>query len=244
VISVVVPVSPIPSHPSTAILEETVASIRHHLPDSELFLTFDGVRAEQEDRTKAYEEHIRQILWKAKQWGRVVPWVFDRHCHQTGMLRFTLNDIRDPLLLYVEQDTPLVTDEPINWDEISGWIKMGMSDLVRLYHEATPPEEHKHLLGAWVTGFQETWQWSQRPHVASVAYYRRIMDSHFTPEAKSFIEDRMYGVVEEAHKLDGDLGWQQHRIHIYAPESDGNWKRSYHLDGRAGSEKFDYSQVY
>jgi hypothetical protein len=242
VITAVVPVSPIPSHPDTSILEETVASIRHHLPDSDLFLTFDGVRAEQEDRTKAYEEHIRKILWKAKSWGAVVPFVFDEHLHQTGMLRRVLDEIRTPLLLFVEQDTPLVTDEPIEWDELTTFIQQGHSNVMRLYHEAVIPDEHQHMMHG-LNGFGvRTSQWSQRPHVSSVAFYRRIMDTCFSAEAKCFIEDKMHGVVANAFLQDGMYGWDQYKVHIYNPGE--NMKRSYHLDGRSGEPKWDDKQVF
>lgn len=244
-ITVVVPVSPIKSHPDTAILDETLASIRHHLPKAEIFLTFDGVRKEQEHRRRDYNEFIRRALWNADhKYGPVLPFLFDDHMHQSGMMRAALAEIDTPLLMYVEQDTPLVTDEVIGWRGIKDIITSGVSNVVRLYHEGVLQPEHAHLMhGTDCLQFIRTSQWSQRPHVASTAYYRRIMDSHFTTEAKSFIEDRMYGVLEEAYKRDRDLGWHQHRIHIYDPGM-GNMKRSYHTDGRAGEAKYDDSQVY
>jgi hypothetical protein len=253
VITAVVPVSVIKSHPSTGILEQTLDSIRHHLPDSEIILTFDGVRDEQFKYRLLYEEHIRRVLWLAdKHYGNVCPYIFDEHQHQTGMLRHVLDDIRTPLMLYVEQDTPLVTDEPIEWDRVTDMFEFGYSNLVRLHHEAVIPEDHAHMMHGMESEFDCEWcggtdfirtsQWSQRPHVASVAYYRRILGSHFSPNARCFIEDKMHGVVDEAFNLDGMLGWNQHRLHIYAPK--GNMKRSYHTDGRAGAPKYDDSQVW
>jgi hypothetical protein len=248
VITAVVPVSVIKSHPSTAILEQTLDSIRHHLPDAEIILTFDGVRDEQFKYRLLYEEHIRRILWLAdKHYGNICPYIFDEHQHQTGMLRHVLDDIRTPLMLYVEQDTPLVTDEPIDWDQISTFIERGEANLVRLHHEALILDEHKHLMhgtfGDLIVDFTRTSQWSQRPHVASVAYYRRILESHFSPNAKCFIEDKMHGVLDEAWNLDGMAGWLQHRTWLYTPPGD-NIKRSYHTDGRAGGPKYDDSQVW
>jgi hypothetical protein len=107
------------------------------------------------------------------------------------------------------------------------------------------PTEHHHLMHGHSSHdlFIDTSQWSQRPHIASTAYYRRILDSHFTADAKCFIEDRMYGILEEAERIDGYQGWVQHRVHIYDP-GNGNMKRSYHTDGRAGESKYDDTQVY
>lgn len=243
-ITVVTPVSPIKSHPDTTILEETITSVRTLLPSAEIFLTFDGVRDEQKSRKGDYDEFIHRTLWLSDHiWGNVVPFLFDEHEHQSGMMRHIIDKIDTSLLLYVEQDTPIVTDEPIDMPAIEQMILDGESNLVRLYHEGVMPAEHMHLMHGRTEQFIETSQWSQRPHVASTAYYRRILDSHFTAGSKCFIEDRMYGILEEAERIDGYQGWVQHRIHIYDP-GNGNMKRSYHTDGRAGESKFDDTQVY
>lgn len=243
-ITVVTPVSPIKSHPDTTILEETITSVRALLPSAEIFLTFDGIRDEQTSRKADYDEFIHRTLWLADHvWGNVVPFLFDEHQHQSGMMRHIIDKIDTSLLLYVEQDTPLVTDEPIDMAAIEQFIFDGHSNLVRLYHEGVMPSEHQHLMHGRTDEFIETSQWSQRPHVASTAYYRRILDSHFTAGSKCFIEDRMYGILEEAELIDGYHGWVQHRIHIYDP-GNGNMKRSYHTDGRAGEAKYDDTQVY
>ena len=55
-ISILLPTSPIPHHPSTHILDEVIESIRVHFPDNELFLMIDGVRGQVEHRRADYEE--------------------------------------------------------------------------------------------------------------------------------------------------------------------------------------------
>jgi hypothetical protein len=245
VITVVVPVSPIPSHPDTDILDETLASVRHHLPDVEIILTFDGVRLEQTGRRSDYNEFTRRALINARKDRHTCPLIFTDHQHQSGMIRAALPEVRTPLLMYIEQDTPLVTDEPINWDAITRFITDGHSNSVRLHHEAHIPEVHDYLMhGSQTPDFMRTSQWSQRPHIASVAYYRRIINDHFTPKANCFLEDRMYGVVVNTYLADGMPGWQQHRLHIYTPNEGRDIKRSYHTDGRAGEAKFDDRQVW
>ena len=243
-ITVVVPVSPIKSHPDTTILETTLDSVRECLPDAEIFLTFDGVRKEQRDRQPDYDEFIRRALWLADhRYGNTLPFLFPRHSHQAGMMRHVLNDIDTPLVMYVEQDTPVVTDEPIDWETITYFVNSGKSNVVRLYHEAVVPQDHVHMMHGHDDGFLRTSQWSQRPHVASLAYYRRILDAHFSGEARCFIEDKMHSVLDEAYRIDGMPGWNQHRVHIYDP-GNGNMKRSYHTDGRAGEAKYDDTQVF
>lgn len=243
-ITAVVPISPIKSHPDTSVLDETLHSIRWALPDTEIILTFDGVRPEQEHRRRDYNEFTRRAIWSADHnFGNMLPLLFDDHHHQSGMMRAALNKIDTPLVLYVEQDTPLVLDEPIDWETITQFVASGQSNVVRLHHEAQIPPDHNHMMHGMESGFIRTSQWSQRPHIASLAYYRRILDAHFTPNARCFIEDKMHGVLEQAYNVDGIAGWNQHRVHIYDP-GNGNMKRSYHIDGRAGEAKYDDSQVF
>lgn len=244
-ISVIVPVSVIKSHPATAVLTQTLDSVRYHLPDSEILLTFDGVRREQSDRTADYEEFIRKALWLADHhYGNVYPVIHDQHMHQSGMMRAVLPEIRTPLLLYVEADCPLVTDEPIDWPTITDFILSGESNLCRLAHEAMIHPEHAHMHhGTEHDGlFTRTSQWSQRPHVASTAFYRRLLECYFSPDSKAFLEDRLHGVLDEAYRKDGLAGWCQFQTHLYTPE--GNIKRSYTTDGRAGEPKWDGDQVW
>lgn len=234
-ISVIVPTSPIAAHPETDILEETISSIRHWLPDVEIFLTFDGIPPDHYHRHAQYDEYIRRALWLADHggWGAVRPEVFTSHQHQSGMMRRTLGEVNTPLVFYVEHDAPLVTDEPIDFNAIENFLLRGHSDVVRLHHEAVIPDEHQHMMHGTDKGFLRTSQWSQRPHVSTVAFYNRVMESHFPWSDRVFIEDRMHGVVDSAYRDHGPLGWQQYRLHIYSPPGE-NLKRSYHLDGRKG----------
>jgi len=234
-ITVVMPTSPIPAHPDTAILEQTVASVRHWLPTAEIVLTFDGLSSEHYHRHDDYEEYIRRVLWLADHgsWGPVVPELFSDHHHQSGMMRHILPAIHTPLVLYVEHDAPLVTDEVINFPAAARFLLDGRGDLVRFHHEAVIPEPHQRMMHGgywWKCGVIRTSQWSQRPHLATTAFYNRIMESHFAWNDKVFIEDRMHGIADTAYRRYGMEGWQQYRMHIYDPGG-GNLKRSYHLDG-------------
>jgi hypothetical protein len=238
-VTVVIPVSPIPSHPGTHILDETIASVKHHLPNSRIIVTFDGVREEQENRRAAYEEHIRRVLWKHD----IIPFIFEDHQHQIGMMRAIIDEIKTPLLLYVEQDAPLVTDESIEWDKCKKKILIGDSNMIRFHFEARIPAEHEFMMiGQPIDGFLKTAQWSSRPHLASTAFYRRMMSENFSPQAKCFIEDLIHGKLHNAYLQDGKQGWNQWRVHIYHPY--GNIKRSYTTDGRGNQPKWDDTQTF
>lgn len=245
-VTAIVPCSPIKSHPDTSIIDETIQSINKNLPGIEIIVTFDGVREEQKDRAKAYEEFKRRFLWKCfndPTYKNVLPLVFNEHSHQVKMAREALRWVRSDVVLYVEQDTPLVTDEKIEWQKCLDFIKDGEANLIRFHFEAHVPEEHRHLmLGQPENGFLKTYQWSQRPHLISVPYFENILEQNFSEDAICFIEDKMHGVVQNDVLTHGMSAWYQHRIWIYHP--DGNIKRSYHTDGRAGGEKWDDTQTW
>lgn len=237
-LTVVIPVSPIKSHPSTDILDETIASIRKHLPSVKIIVSFDGVREEQKDLAIAYGEHIRAVLYKHRD---IYPVIFGEHKHQAGMMKALLEQhIHTPLVMYIEQDTPLEKD-PIDFGEIYRLIESGQSNMVRFHHESSIPADHKHMMLEKEGDFTQTVQWSQRPHIASTAFYRRVM-AEFSENANCFIEDHMHGVVWNSYLRDGKLAYNQWRLHIYTPE--GSIRRSYHTDGRQGAEKYDDKQVF
>lgn len=239
-ITVVIPVSPIKSHPDTRILDETIKSIRAHL-DCRIVITFDGVREEQEDKRKDYELFINNIL--SSGYDRIYPVIYKDHLHQSGMMRDVLQYIKTPYILYVEQDTPLTPDMSIEWDKCINLLETGESNCVRFHFESEIPKEHKHMmLGEPRKGFLKTAQWSQRPHLATTAFYKRIMNEYFSEKNNCFIEDNMHGRVWNSYREDGGLGWNQFRIHIYHPA--GNIKRSYHTDGRENETKYDDRQIF
>ena len=239
--TILVPISPIPSHPSTEILEQTLDSIRYHTKD-QIILLFDGVRPEQEGMRASYEEHIRRLLWKNRKWKNLKPIIFDEHLHQIGMLRKVIDEIKTPLIMFVEQDTPIVTDEPIEWEKTKQFILSGQSNLVRFYHETFIHPDHRYLMLETKDIFTETAQWSSRPHIASTAFYTRILKHYFSPRAKCYTEDVLHGKAFEDFNRFNRQGWEQWKLHLYNPG--GNIKRSLHSDGRAGSPKLDRTQIW
>lgn len=243
-ITAIIPVSPIKSHPDTRVLAETIKSIRHHLPDSEIIITFDGVREEQEDMRVKYEEFIRKALYLCNtEWG-AIPIIFDEHTHQLGMARVALEEVKSPVILYCEQDTPLVTDEPIEWNYLKTKIIACDANIIRFHFEGTVPEAHKHLMiGEPFDNLLKTIQWSQRPHLASTLFYKYILRMFFTPNAKCFIEDKLHSVVQRDYNEMGIRGWGLWKLFIYYPDPK-NIKRSLNLDGREGANKYDNSQIF
>lgn len=246
-ITVLVSTSPTHSNPDTTIIEATMASVRERLPDAPVVLMIDGVRPEHEDRRPAYEEFTRRVLALANhQWDRVYPIVADEWLHQANMTRRALNVVRSPVILFVEHDTPLEQDIP--FDQLVPPILSGHLDVLRFHFESEILTVHRHLMLDQETTeidgvpLRRTWQWSQRPHLASTAYYRERLDRYFGDESRCFIEDVMVGCLERAHLSDQRYGWYRNRVAIYHPP--GNIRRSHHLDGRGdhpkGRQRFAY----
>lgn len=242
--TIVIPTSPLPSHPNTDILEETIKSVRHHSRVGEIIVTFDGVRKEHEERRSDYEEFIRRSLMMFRKYKNITPIIFEEHTHQVGMLKSVIDQIDTEYILYVEQDTPLVIDEPIDWSSCFELLDSGRAHTVRFHFEGVIPKDHHHLMiGYPEYGFQKTIQWSQRPHITRTSEYKRMLSTHFSESAKCFIEDKLHGVIQDEFNISGTAGWDKFRLWIYHPMT-GNIKRSYHTDGRAGAAKLDGDQVW
>ena len=241
-ITVIIPTSAIPSHPDTSVLEETISTIRHWLTGCEIIITFDGVRDNLKHRLDDYREYIRRVVWKCNhEWKNVLPLVFDEHEHQANMTRIALDYVKTPLILFVEHDTPIVVDWSIEWDGLCRSILEGHANVIRLHHEALVLPEHEYLMldnkpqDVCGVSMRKTRQWSQRPHLASTAFYKDMLNRVFGDKAKTMIEDIVHGrLIEDSKDV---MGWYYWRVWIYTPE--GQIKRSYHIDGREDDPKYE-----
>jgi hypothetical protein len=227
-VTIIVVASVIPSHPDTTIIDETIASVRSHFPDNEIILQLDGLRKERLSRKNDYDEFKNRVLWKClHEWKNVLPVIFDDHNHQTDMMKKTIDMVQTATILYVEGDAPITPDCEIDWQKCLDMLEYEKANTIRFHFEASIPFEHDHLMLGLEDGFMKTVQWSQRPHLSLTKYYREVVLP--ACDEKTFIEDKFHGVVQ-------DDGWDKHKLWIYHPE--GSIKRSYHLDGRAGTKKF------
>lgn len=242
-LTTVVTTSPIISHPDDSILVQTIESIRERLPEHEIILAFDGVREEQASLTQRYQDYTSRVVQRCRsQWSGILPLIANTHVHQANLLRMVLPWVRSDVILFSEHDTPLVGDVP--FDEAQDRIRDGTINLLRLHHEASILPEHEHLMldTPDVGTMLRTMQWSQRPHLASVEFYERILNEYFGRDSRTMIEDVMAGVLEVYWAEKGEEGWKEFRLAIYAPE--GDVKRSTHLDGRAGEPKYEFVWTY
>lgn len=235
-ITAIIPVSAMPTHPSTEVLDVTIDSIRTRLPDSEIVIMFDAVPAWLAELEPAYEKFKQTMLWKINFMDNCTPLIFDTPSHQSLMTKRALEIIRTPLLLWSEQDTPLHNDIP--FAGLEPIVLTGYANTIRFHFEATIPEAHTHLMldqsPIDILGqpFIRTRQWSGRPHLSSVKYYKEMAGKYFDDQPR-FIEHILYGIIAE-----GGDNYDEHRLHIYAPSK--TLVRSKHLDGRRlGADHYD-----
>ncbi len=246
-LTVLIPTSPIPSHPSTAILDETISNIRKYT-DARIIIMFDGIHQSMEHRRHDYDQYYQQVQAKKESYGHcdIIP--FTTHCHQSMMTKYVIsNMVKTPLVLFCEHDTSPIGDIPLRL--ICDFVQQsGTINCVRfnIFHEI--PMEHKYLMldrepqmyyqavhdgiASQPVMLTRTIQWSQRPHIAKTLWYHKILHTHFQATPKGMIEDVMHSVVQTAFHASGQ---DYFGLAIYTPE--GNQLRSYHSDGRGSDEK-------
>lgn len=239
-LTILIPTSPIPTHPSTWILDNTISKLRK-FTDAQIIIMADGVHASLKHREPDYRSYISNVHRKINDYGDCRIVIYNDHSHQAIMTWDVLNEIKTPLVMFVEHDTYIDDHhgtipfqeicDIVNESETFNYIRFN------IFHEIL--DEHKYLMigdREFISGIpvQKTVQWSQRPHIAKTQWYRDILRTYFKPQDKTMIEDVMHSIVIEAHKLEGkDFG-----LGIYTPE--GNQLRSYHSDGRGSDEKITY----
>ena len=93
-------------------------------------------------------EFLFRLYWLAKwEQNTQVVWNGGPHYHQAHMARVALNGYVDtPNILFLEHDTPLVTDEPVDFTACEALIEQRAVDVLRFHHEAGIIPEHEHLM--------------------------------------------------------------------------------------------------
>jgi hypothetical protein len=238
----VIPTSPVKSHPSTDLIDQTIRSVRAQVgPNVLVIILADGVRPEQRDMLKPYISSVAQLR---RTYGLDMHYFvmqFLEHKHQVGMIRwltqkgmFALKN--RPHIALVEQDAPFTLD-PIDWGNCLDILDSKRFDVVRFLFEGDINAAHRHMAGATINfkgmDYVETCQYSARPNVATWDFYERAL-AQFSPNACCFFEDLAHSFCQEDPKA--------FPIGIYYPPPPRG--RSFHLDGRQGAPKFDDKQVF
>lgn len=218
-VTILIPTSPIPSHPSTTIIDETIAGIRHYFPTARIIVMCDGVRPSIEHRREQYKEYLKK-LWhrymESIDYGRVEVRLFLDPTQQAWMTRETLKDVTTPLVLFNEHDAILRAEPPIEWEAIVSLLKTDEANLVRFYHWDRIWWEHEYLMREHFTfqnvEFVRTVQFSGWPLIAKADYLRRVLTDHFHPTDRKMIESGLYGPI-------CSVPWEAHKMVIYYPQN-------------------------
>lgn len=252
-VTVVITTSPIPSHPSTAIIEQTIASVREHLPDCEIIIGIDGVRPEQAEMTTAYGEYVRRLLWKCNfDWHNVLPVMMSEWGHQANTTRLALSKVRTETMLFLEHDTPLTGGEgSINWEGLIRLIEDQHANVIRLHQDIEIHPDHASTMidqtNQYINGvpLRRSNVWWQRPHLASTQFYREMLDHWFPTHSRTMIEDRIYSPMH-LECITQREGWGRWKVWVYHPDHEPDdvrgIRRSGHLDGRGDAPK--YGMIY
>lgn len=230
-ITIVVPTSPIKSHPSTAIIEQTVESIRRALPESPLIITCDGVPPKLERYRAQYDEFKSRLddLWPN---STVIK--YPDHVHQCEMMGIALTLVLTEFVFYLESDWEILPH--VQWERLTAMIREGRFNSIKLHANPRIHPLHEFMMGhrqviqydEEYIGWIETRQWSQNPHLASTHWYRRIWDQHLRGKY-DFIENQLVGPI-------GQSPWDDYKVAVYNP-IDYGMQRVKHLDGREGDEQ-------
>lgn len=227
-ITIIVPTSPIPSNPSTAIIDRTLSSIHQFLPDAPTIVMCDGLRGE---RYMEFKEALRG--------NTTAQFEFDTHLHQSAMLTQVLPSVQTPLIYFLEHDWETLPGVP--WKELSQLILGGQYKYIKLHAAPRIHPAHEHLMGdrvIWYGDKQypmlqdgnpqtpvpviETVQYSANPHLALTEWYRELARKYL--EGKTdFIENILHGPLSK-YGPRADMA-------IYNPP-DGDMFRVRHLDGK------------
>jgi hypothetical protein len=237
-LTILIPTSPIPRHPSTAILDETIANLRMYT-DAKIIILFDGIHSSLSHREQDYKNYLEAVGAKMynKEYGDCEARLFVEHTHQAMMVKEVLKEIITPLIFFVEHDCSPIGDIPFK--EICDLVEKSYEiNYVRfnIFHET--PKDHDYLMldkePVEIEGVRlvRTIQFSARPNIAKTNWYRNILYDYFKPGQKSMIEDVMHSVVIEKYKF---YGGDIMGLAVYAPI--GNQLRSYHSDGRGSDTK-------
>jgi len=234
-ITIVTTTSPIPSHPSTWIIDATYKSVRTYLPTAKYLFLFDGVRQEQEHLRKGYEEY-KAILTKridGGEWTNSEYILFDEFTHQAGMIRgaLHLDRILTPLILWMEHDFPF-NGFPIDW---SGIVSTLLDNEVCYVRFALPEENWTTVRAAHLredemvsrhgVPMMRLMNFSSLPNISRTDFILRLTE--IFREAKIHLEcEATEGIAYH------EKNW---RLALYTPA--GDLARFYSLDGRAGPTK-------
>lgn len=250
-ISVLMTTSPIPSHPSTEIVDKVIEAIQFHLGDVQIWLLCDGVRTPEHENRRANYEAYKAAMHQRPYRPSLTFAAWNDSVQQAQMIRAVLPKIRTPLVLYNEHDYALTRD-PIDWEGIINALEQDKTNCVRFHNLEEIHPLHQHLMMDCFEGANgehggrmicdppmvcgvpmiRTVQYWGCPHLMKTRWYIHQMfdPAKFSERSYTEIEPALYGHI-------CDSPWENFKLMVYAPRVP-SMRRSVHLGGR-GHDKDD-----
>lgn len=100
-ITVVIPTSPSPKHPSTHLIDGAIESIRKQIPGVPILVQVDGLREENANRRDQYAEYKLRLIDKWVGTPNMDVYMAEGFRHQAELCRETFHMIHTPLLVYL-----------------------------------------------------------------------------------------------------------------------------------------------
>jgi hypothetical protein len=228
-VTILVSTSSIISHPDTAIIDQTIASVRATLPNSAVIIMADGLKPEHRtpERMAAYAEYKERLRGR---YENSTLLEYEENVNQAGMLGRALELVQTPLLCYLEHDWKLSPN--VEWEALGKIILSGRANYIKFHAGCRIHPLHwgmmiDHVIWDDIPLFR-TVQWSQNPHLASTDFYRKIHGERLVGR-RDCIENIMHS--ECACYLHN---WDAYKLCIYDPMHEGTMQMITHLDGREG----------
>ena len=235
-LTIITTTSPIPSNPSTVMLEKTQASLSNLCGAEECkrIIVFDGVDPKKAEIAKFYPEYKENVekLVSTHQVFKNTELVFcNDHLHLTGAIKTAMEKVTMPFVFIHQHDFAIRRKV----DTLG--ILRSMEENPRLKHIRLPKisnveTQFEHHIDDVIEGpcyvpLLRTFSWSDNDHFSSVAYYRTEI---FPRVTRRWPMEWVIHAIEKASTLEDPRNHEQFGTYSYGERGDGRY--IIHLDGK------------
>ncbi len=220
--TIVIATCPIPSHPSTILIETAIRFLRYYkeLEQVPILIYCDGVHPTLEHRRVQYEEY-KQNLHKLceSEWSNVRVLESDEHIHQCNVMRQALEEVKTSTVLVAAHGWLFWGH--ISWGKLVEATQRPDVNSIRFYIFDEIHPEHSHLFALdreIVNGvsLMRTIQFGDGPALYKTEWYKSVIQKYVSPNARCFNEQILWPIFH-------NLGWENFSgLWIYAPEGSLN----------------------
>lgn len=233
--TVLIPASPVPSHPQTVLVERAIRSLGllQSAGRPEVIICHDPPRPSADARTVTdFERYLRRLERKARSWPGTRIVVAPEWGNLTGNLRHGLSFVRTEFVLILQHDFYFVRE--VDMDALVRAMRSNPQlKYVRFNKRSNLPRRADGRSDERISFFQEethggialcrTLSWSDIPHICRVDYYRDVVFP-LVGTSKTFPEAVCNPLVNRStHETFGTYIWGE----LGSPKAVG------HANGRA-----------